>query len=70
MKVESLEIERPVVVVAICGFEVRDGVIARGVPKATAGIGEQWERREGGGDVCDERGVVDETGDVVEVGVF
>jgi hypothetical protein len=56
--------------VSICRFEVRYGVVVRCVPEATAGIGEEGERREGGGDVCDERGVMDETGDVIEVGVF
>ena len=45
-------------------------MVLRGVPEATAGIGEERERREEGGEVCDERGVMDETGNVVEVGVF
>lgn len=45
VEVEARGAERPVVVVAVGGFEVTGGVKFRGIPEATAKVGEEREVR-------------------------
>lgn len=45
MEVEARGAERPVVVVAVGGFEITGGVKFRGIPEATAKVGEEREVR-------------------------